>query len=368
MDQVTASPGPIPDDGGPAATWQPDHLLDRYETLTLPLGPDIDGEDPITATLVRRAGGAAAVNGAVLYVHGFTDYFFHEPLADFFHDRGYAFYAIDLRKCGRSLQPHHTPHLTTDLRCYDDELGKALDVVITETATEGAPARVLIAAHSTGGLITPLWLDRLRTSSPDRFAHVTGLLLNSPWFDLQGSPVLRTPVVSLALRAVAAVRPTAVIPQELSEGYGRSIHETTGGEWAYDLALKPMGGFPVTFGFLHAVRRGHARLHRGIDVGVPTLVLRSDKTIFGNHRPSGVDNADVVLDVRHMTRWSGHLGDRVAVVPIIDARHDVFLSVERARSAAYREVDAWLQSTLGIPASPGHTPDRDTATMRTEHA
>ncbi|MXP22456.1 alpha/beta fold hydrolase [Gordonia sp. HNM0687] len=333
--------------GEPAATWQPDHLLDRYEVLTLPLGPDPDGEDPITATLVRKAGPEPAVNGAVLYVHGFTDYFFHEPLADYFHERGYAFYALDLRKCGRSLQPQHTAHFATDLRRYDEELGHALDVVAAETAAGGGPERVIVAAHSTGGIITPLWLDRLRSTSPDLHDKVCGLLLNSPWFDLQGSPILRTPPVSLLLRALAAVRPKAVLPQELSDGYGRSIHETTGGEWAYDLALKPLGGFPVTFGFLNAVRRGQARLHRGVDVGVPSLVLRSDKTLFDRSRPGSVDDADVVLDVRHMSRWSGYLGDRVTVVPIADARHDVFLSVRHAREHAYREIDSWLQGTLG---------------------
>lgn len=351
MDAVTATHGAARQDGPPAANWQPDRLLDRYEILTLPLGPDPDRENPITATLVRKAGDAdtSFPNGAVLYVHGFTDYFFHEPLADFFHERGYAFYALDLRKCGRSLKPHHTAHLTTDLGQYDEELGRALDVIVDETAADGGPARVIVAAHSTGGLITPLWLDRLRTEAPGRHAHVTGLLLNSPWFDLQGSPILRSLPATLLLRGVATARPKAVIPQELSEGYGRSIHETTGGEWAYDLALKPMGGFPVTFGFLAAVRRGQARLHRGIDVGVPSLVLRSDKTLFDRGRLASVDNADVVLDVRHMARWSGYLGDRVSVTPVPDARHDVFLSVESARVRAYREVDAWMRTNLSVP-------------------
>ncbi|MEE4022763.1 alpha/beta hydrolase [Gordonia sp. PKS22-38] len=358
---MTASSTAAHDGSRPAATWQPDQFLDRYEVLTLPLGPDPDGEDPITATLVRKAGPEPSTNGAVLYVHGFTDYFFHEPLADYFHARGYAFYALDLRKCGRSLQPQHTAHLTTDLRQYDEELGRALDVVVDETAGDDGRARVIVAAHSTGGIITPLWLDRLRSSSRERHAHVAGLLLNSPWFDLQGSPVLRTPPVSALLRVLAAVRPKAVLPQELSEGYGRSIHETTGGEWAYDLALKPMGGFPVTFGFLNAVRRGHARLHRGIDVGVPSLVLRSDKTLFDGARPSSVDDADVVLDARHMSRWSGCLGDRVSVVPIADARHDVFLSVRHAREHAYREIDLWLQDTLGAPATPVDTPSDATS-------
>lgn len=326
-----------------ADTWQPDHLLDRYEIRTIGLGDDPDGEAPVTATLVRKSGPEPTRSGAVLYVHGFTDYFFHEPLADFFHAHGYAFYALDLRKCGRSLVTGQTAHFTTDLRHYDAELGKALDIIVDEL---GGSRPVVVAAHSTGGLITPLWLDRLRIESPARHARVGGLLLNSPWFDLQGSALVRSVPTSLVLRAGAAARPKAVIPQELSEGYGKSIHVSGHGEWTYELSLKPMGGFPVTFGFLNAVRRGHARLHRGIDVGVPSLVLRSDKTVFDDSYPSSPDNSDVVLDVRHISRWCGCLGDRVTCVPVADARHDVFLSVRSARERAYHEIERWLSGVV----------------------
>jgi len=52
---------------------------------------------------VRRSPRPGEVTrGAVLYVHGFTDYFFQTGLADFFAARGLRFYALDLRKCGRA--------------------------------------------------------------------------------------------------------------------------------------------------------------------------------------------------------------------------------------------------------------------------
>ncbi len=320
--------------------WESDHLLDNYQVLTFGLGKDPDGEDPITATLVRRAARVAAPVGAVLYVHGFTDYFFQEPLAEFFADRGYEFYALDLRKCGRSLQSQHTPHFITDLVDYDVELNLALDRITAEIP--GAP--VIVAAHSTGGLITPLWLDRLRASDQDRHRRICGLLLNSPWFDLQGKPILRNPVTTLVIKAVGAVRPKMVLPQELSPAYGESLHESAHGEWAYNLDRKPLGGFPVTFGWLAAIRRGHAALHRGVDVGVPALVLRSDKTHFSGTYSARTDAADAVLDVEQIAQWTNSLGDSVTAKPIPDARHDVFLSVPHARELAYREVGAWLDS------------------------
>lgn len=326
--------------------WRPDEFLDRFQVLTIPLGDDPDGEGLIDATLVRAPGGDNAPNGAVLYVHGFTDYFFQEELAAFFTARGYAFYALDLRKCGRSLHDGHQPHYTSDLRFYDDELNAALDVIAEETA-----GRVIVAAHSTGGLITPLWLDRLRSSDVERHRHVQGLLLNSPWFDLQGEAILRTGAVNTVIKGIGRVRAKSVLPRALSSAYGDSLHVDRNGEWTYDVRRKPLSGFPITFGWLAAVRAGQHRLHRGLDIGVPALVLRSDHTHFaGSYRPE-VDTADCVLDVKQIAQWSGAIGTRVHAVAVPGARHDVFLSLDAPRRIAYDEVQTWLTSTFGEGAA-----------------
>ncbi|MGH9060169.1 MAG: alpha/beta hydrolase, partial [Acidimicrobiales bacterium] len=93
--------------------WGPDVLGAGYQARIIPLGTDDEGE--VVATLVRRdpsprAGRAGLAGTAVLYVHGYNDYFFQTDLADFFAERGATFYALDLRKYGRSLRPHHTPN------------------------------------------------------------------------------------------------------------------------------------------------------------------------------------------------------------------------------------------------------------------
>src|SRR6187551_2680928 len=104
----------------------PDVLGEPYlaETITLP--PDEEG--PVVTTLVvRRA--AQRTGRAVLYVHGFCDYFFQTAYAEWWNERGYDFYAVDLRKYGRSLRQHQTPNYVADLHEYFPELDAAWSLV-----------------------------------------------------------------------------------------------------------------------------------------------------------------------------------------------------------------------------------------------
>jgi len=325
--------------------WKPDVLGDGYEQRTIPLGDDPDGEGTIEATLVRHTP-PATTDAAVLYVHGFSDYFFQTEMAEFFTERGFAFYALDLRKCGRSRREGQTGHYVSDLALYDRELDEALAIIREETG--GRP--VLLSAHSTGGLVLPLWLDRLnRTPGGSKGAGIAGLVLNSPWFDLQGKAWMRS-VGTQVIAAVSKVRPKSMIKLPPSDAYGTSLHVSAHGEWEFDTVWKPLTGFPVSYGWLTAVRRGQARLHRGLDVGVPSLVLRSTRTRFARQWSEAVDEADAVLDVRQIARWSGCLGDAVTVVPIDRARHDVFISKDEPRKAAYAAVDTWLRGARLITA------------------
>jgi alpha-beta hydrolase superfamily lysophospholipase len=104
-------------------TWQPDPLLRGFEALELHFPEDYDGA--VLATLVRLPGGEAP-RGAVLYVHGFADYFFQRHMAERFAAEGYAFYAIDLRKHGRSLRPHQHPNFCKSMLEYYADITRAI--------------------------------------------------------------------------------------------------------------------------------------------------------------------------------------------------------------------------------------------------
>ena len=162
--------------------WADDVLGPDYGVRTLVLRPDDEGD--VVASLVRYAPATPRPlrpSRAVLYLHGWSDYFFQTGLAEYWHGRGVAFYALDLRKYGRSLRPGQTPGYITDLHTYDEEIEASLDVVRGDL---GVRARVMVMGHSTGGLVAALWADR-------HPGELSGLVLVSPWLELQGSSVLR---------------------------------------------------------------------------------------------------------------------------------------------------------------------------------
>ena len=306
-----------------------DVLGEPYTAETFEL-PD-DDEGPVVATLVSRRTDRPS-GRAVLHVHGFADYFFQTPAADFWVGRGYDFYALDLRKYGRSMRGHQTANFVTDLSDHYAEIDEAFRRV---TERDGH-AHVVVSAHSTGGLITPLWAH-------DRRPPVAGFVLNSPWLDLQGSLLLRT-AGTKAIDQIGARRPYLAIPRDVSGFYARSLHRDHDGEWDFDLAWKPLQSWPVYAGWLRAVRRGHARVHRGLDVPAPVLVLTSSVTGRSREFDDSTTSTDIVLDVEQIRKWAHKLADHVTVVRVEGALHDVTLSREPVRARAFDEIGRWLDA------------------------
>ncbi|HEV2087185.1 MAG TPA: alpha/beta hydrolase [Cryptosporangiaceae bacterium] len=313
--------------------WQADILGVPYEQRTLPLGTDDEGE--VVATLVRRRADIPT-RRAVLYLHGFVDYFFQTHLADFFVERGFDFYALDLRKYGRSIRPHETPFFCRDLAEYFPDLDEAARIVREEDGHD----TLLVDAHSTGGLIAPLWAHHTRDS-----ALVDALALNSPFLDLNAPWLART-VVADAVGALGRFRPYAVLPLPGPPLYGRSIHRDHDGEWDFDVTWKPLAGTPVHAGWLRAVHRGHRQVHAGLAIDVPVLVTCSTATFRGKAWDESVLRSDAVLDVEHIAGNAHRLGLEVTLVRVEGGLHDLVLSPEPARARHFAVLDRWLRFAL----------------------
>ena len=284
-------------------TWSPD-FLDGYETTELALpgvepAPGEPSDVDLVATLIRKAG--PRIGGrAVLYLHGWNDYFFQTHVADYLTDLGYDFYALDLRRYGRSIRPGQLRGFITNLDDYSVELDAAADLIARDHD------RLLLMGHSTGGLIAALWAAR----NVDR---LEGLILNSPWLDLQGSAIVRTlgtPVID----ALGSRAPTSVIRLPDLGFNARALHISLGGEWDYDLTLKSTPGPPIRTGWLRAILLGHQRVAAGLGIGVPILVLASTATDFSRRWHEGLRIVDTVLDVEQIAARAVRLGPHVTVV------------------------------------------------------
>lgn len=308
-----------------------DLLGHPYTAQTLELGTDPEG--PLVATLVHRpaAPGLTPSPGAVLYLHGFVDYFFQRELGDWWAACGYDFYALDLRKYGRSLRPGQTPYYTENLTDYFLELSTAWELI---TGRDGH-RQVVLMGHSTGGLITSLWAGQ--TAPPE----LTALILNSPWLDHFEGPLVQTGLTALAATA-ARLNPRIILKKSAPDPYARALHQSTGGTWDFETAWKTLTFPPIYAGWLAAIRRAQTQLHRGPRIGAPILLLSSARS--GRLcAPGQKHDFDAVLSVQHIRCRGVELGTDVTSKVIDGATHDVFLSAEPARSRAYDHLGRFLR-------------------------
>ncbi|MET4060871.1 alpha-beta hydrolase superfamily lysophospholipase [Arthrobacter sp. UYP6] len=321
---------------GALHSWQPDILGQGYEQLTL----ELPGGAP--ATLVRYLPPAeSGAHADVLYVHGWSDYFFQTELAEYWAAAGARFYALDLHNYGRSLRPEQSPGFATELSDYDDDIGAALAAMgrpkpDVEGQTPGRP--LILVGHSTGGLTLSLWAARYPTAA-------SALVLNSPWLEFQATELGRR-VIAPLIGLEAQRRPLTPLPPVDPGNYSRSTFSAFGGEWTYNLQWRPLRGFPVTLAFLNAVFRAQAAVADGLHLEIPVLVLLSDKSYLQPRWSVNAGTSDVALDVNVVAHRALSLGDCVTVARIPDAVHDVFLSPAPVRRRAYAAVARWARGYL----------------------
>lgn len=337
------------------ADWVPDVLGDEFEQRTLPLGDDEQG--PVVATLVRalpiplpttrvwervirRARGLPSepappmlADVDVLYVHGWSDYFFQKRLARFWTSRGARFFALDLRKYGRSIRDGQSPGYVADLATYDEDIAAALSAMRETAGAE--QRRLVLMGHSTGGLVLSLWAAR----HPDAAA---ALVLNSPWLEFQLAPLRAAiaPVVELQAR----LRPLDAAPQIDLGFYSRAQREAADPDDPMETvaAWRPVPAMAIHAGWLHAILAGHRTVAAGLGIPSPICVLLSARSAFLTRWGEELTASDTVLVVDDIAQRALKLGPSVTVERIDGALHDVFLSRKAARDEAYQRLDRWV--------------------------
>lgn len=292
------------------------------------LEPDYEGR--AVATLIESDYNLGN-RRAVLYVHGFIDYFFHPHVRDEFHRQEFDFYALELRKYGHSMLPHQMPNFCKDIREYYEEIGLAI-ARIRENNQE-----VYLLGHSTGGLIGCCYLNdgALR-------GEVAGLILNSPFLRFPISGMERL-LFSWSSSLMSIIRPYGKFNRGLSPVYAETIHKDYYGEWAYDLEMKPVEGFPLYFSWVRAILKAQKRLQQS-DILVPILLMHSDRSYTPHEYREEYHRGDTVLNVEDMRLLGPGLGRTIKRVEIEGGLHDLFLSLEPVRNTAFSEMFQWLNA------------------------
>lgn len=333
--------------------WKPDLLGSGFEQRSIDLGADDEGV--VTATLVRYTPPAENLRQRihrliahpplgdvdVLYVHGWSDYFFQTELAEYWSSLGAQFYALDLRKYGRSLRDGQTPGFISDLAEYDAEIGAALDILTEDTPRSAPPRRLVLLGHSTGGLVLTLWAAR-HPEAP------SALILNSPWLEFQAGAFGRAALTAVA-KVHAGIDPRGTQPNVDLGFYTRAQRELGVLPTSPEREIwRPDYGFPTTPAWLAAILGGQQLVNSGkVTAPCPTLVLLSRRSSPAIVWDPAMTSTDSVLVVNDIARAATLIAPEVTIERIEGAIHDVFLSAPVPRATAYAAMGRWmLQGTL----------------------
>lgn len=330
--------------------WVDDVLGEGFQQRTLPLGSDDEG--PLVATLVRRlpkhrtwlhrawSEPRLLEHVDVLYVHGWSDYFFQTRLANFYTDLGARFFALDLRKYGRSLRKNQTPGYITNLEDYDEEIEIALKVMADSAR---GPRKLILFGHSTGGLILSLWAHR----NPGR-AHA--LVLNSPWLALQVESAAFRAALTTVVQLQSVINPLHTAPP-LDYGYyakAQAVCADPEDHYEIDERWRPARSQPVHAAWLRAIFEGHKQVSEGLSISCPVQVLLSQHSMTPVRWSDELTRTDTVLDVESVVLAATKLAESITIDRIDGALHDVLLSRREARNEAYLRLERWVRAWATI--------------------
>lgn len=330
IDNICRAPAHIETD----TSWH-DDILHGYEARHVDQGQQFDG--PCRSTIIRKKQ-QPGTNRGVLFVHGFNDYFFQSEMGERIADSGYRFYAVDLRRYGRSRLPWQYPFNIRDLRKYYADI----DSGIAQMRRDGVEDITLLG-HSTGGLtVISYGTDRGAEITVDRIAT------DSPFLAWNFNFLYRHVLIP-GVRNLSVVFKNAKVKQAHCDGYAYSLLKNHYGEWTYDTDWKMIYSPPVTFSWTGAIQSAQNRVKKhGDRLAVPLLVMHSSHKVEGCGYTDEFMRGDAVLDP-HMIRDVAQTIKKKSHNPVwictIDSGiHNLILSRQPQREAAYDTLFRFFKS------------------------
>lgn len=274
---------------------------------------------------------------AVLYIHGFNDYYFQTLTAEKLDSAGYAFFAIDLHNYGRSYRQGEVLGELRDVTSYFPEIDSAWKKI---EAAVGKDVPKVLLGHSTGGLVSLVFAD-VREKGKDFDA----IVLNSPFMEMNYSWLMRDVIIPV-LAPIGHYFPNIPIPRSSSDAYSESLLKSMKGEWEYNTTLKVPGSIPVDFGWSAAICDAQDIVKAGMDLVSPILVMHSGCSVNEDEWSDEYTRCDGVLNVDDIRNYGAHLGPDVRLVQIPGALHDLYLSRKEVRDHAYSVTIEFLDNIV----------------------
>lgn len=313
-------------------TWHAD-ILEGYESRFVNQGETFDG--PCRSTIIRKLDPKGSKR-AFLYIHGFNDYFFQKEMGEIYVDSGFNFYAVDLRRYGRSRLPWQYPFNIRDQKEYFADIDSALAQIRRDGNTD-----ITLGGHSTGGLTVILYA----AERGDRIG-VDRVVTNSPFLAWNFSPFMQKiaiPVVS----SIGGIFKNSKIKQNKCDGYAYSLLKQFHGFWTYNTNWKMIYSPPVTMSWVRAISKAQSTVKkkRG-NIKVPLLVMHSSRKIDGCNWTPEFMTGDAVLNPAALGKIGITLGadlNKTMVCAIDSGLHDLILSEPAPRKAAYDSIFRFIR-------------------------
>lgn len=313
-----------------AQTWRYDILGDGYQMRYFNMPDDYSGK--VRSTVIRKKTDCDSKK-AILYVHGYNDYFFQKEMGDRFVDSCYNFYAVDLRKYGRSLLPGQRAFDVHDVSEYFTDIDSALNVIVGDGNTS-----IILMVHSTGGLTTSMYMAK---HHGDKYP-IKGLILNSPFLDMNLSKFTENILIPIVTWYSWFSKNTN-IPQGDGNAYAQSLLKKYHGEWNYNTNWKKEISPAVTSGWIAAIHKAQNYIQDGTDIKIPILLMYSTRSASGDNWIPEFNKADIVLDVEDISKYGRKLGPNIHILKVQDGVHDLVLSRKPVREALYKSMFTWLR-------------------------
>lgn len=305
--------------------WQAD-ILEGFECRFVNQGEAFDG--PCRSSIIRKLSPDSATRKAYLYIHGFNDYFFQSEMGELYVDSGYNFYAVDLRRYGRSRLPWQYPFNVRDMKEYFADIDSAIAQIKRDGNTD-----ITLGGHSTGGLTVILYGAEKGAEVP-----VDRIVTDSPFLSWNFSPFMRKIAIPV-VGGLGGIFKNSKIKQGKCDGYAYSLLKQFHGFWSYNTDWKMVYSPPVTMSWIRAISKaqGAVKKKKG-NIMVPLLVMHSSRKIDGCNWTPEFMTGDAVLDpfaIREIGITLGADLQKTEVCAIDSGLHDLILSEPTPRTAAY---------------------------------